>query len=86
MRAIIIAALLLIVACAERAGQDTAAALDPLAERYVRLALALGEYDADYVDAYFGPAEWREQAHANPQDLPEIASRAEELAASVRAI
>lgn len=45
-------------------------ALDDLAERYVRLALELGEYDTDYVDAYLGPAEWREHARENlrPQE------------------
>ena len=33
-----------------------------IAERYVKLVLALGEHDADYVDAYYGPPEWREAA------------------------
>ena len=35
-------------------------ALDQEAERYVRLALELGEYDPDYVDAYLGPSELAE--------------------------
>ena len=30
-----------------------------IAERYVRLVLAIGRHDADYVDAYYGPDEWR---------------------------
>ena len=29
--------------------------MNALAERYVRLVLALGQHDADYVDAYYGP-------------------------------
>ena len=33
-----------------------------IAERYVKLVLALGEHDADTVDAYYGPPEWREAA------------------------
>ena len=37
-------------------------ALDEEAERYVRLALQLGEYDPDYVDAYLGPEEWAQAA------------------------
>ena len=86
MRAMIMIVMLLGTACAEREMQDAAAQFDPLAERYVRLALALGEHDADYVDAYFGPAEWREAARANPQSLAEIASSAAALAAAVRAI
>ncbi|MDP2283930.1 MAG: hypothetical protein Q8L06_07305 [Pseudohongiella sp.] len=40
------------------------AELDALAERYVKLSLAFGEIDSHYVDAYTGPAEWREQARA----------------------
>ena len=35
--------------------------LSEVAERYVKLVLAMGEHDADYVDAYYGPAEWREE-------------------------
>ncbi|MDO8909972.1 MAG: hypothetical protein Q7W55_15915 [Pseudohongiella sp.] len=38
--------------------------LDVIAERYVKLALAFGEIDSHFVDAYTGPAEWREQARA----------------------
>ena len=43
----------------------TSWALDDLAQRYVRLALEFGEYDTDYVDAYLGPEEWREEARRN---------------------
>ena len=34
-------------------------AMDSLAEQYVRLTLALGQHDPDYVDAYYGPPEWK---------------------------
>ena len=30
-----------------------------IAERYVRLVLNIGVYDPDYVDAYYGPEEWK---------------------------
>ena len=33
--------------------------MDTIAEQYVRLTLAVGEHDPDYVDAYYGPPEWR---------------------------
>jgi hypothetical protein len=36
--------------------------MNPLAERYVKLVLAMGQHDADYVDAYYGPPEWRKEA------------------------
>ena len=45
--------------------------LDALAERYVKLALAFGEIDSHFVDAYTGPAEWREQARAMALPLPD---------------
>lgn len=43
----------------------SAFALDDEAERYVKLALELGEYDPDYVDAYLGPDEWAKEAKDN---------------------
>jgi hypothetical protein len=33
--------------------------MDHIAEQYVRLTLAVGQHDADYVDAYYGPPEWK---------------------------
>ncbi len=54
--------------------------MDRLAPDYVRLVLALGEHDADYVDAYYGPPEIREEVRADPPDLDAIAAEAEVLA------
>src|SRR5688572_25613167 len=39
-------------------------AMNAVAESYVRLVLALGTHDADYVDAYYGPPAWRAEAEA----------------------
>lgn len=50
-----------------------------VAERYVKLVLAVGQHDADYVDAYYGPPDWRKEAEAAKVPLPEIATRAEAL-------
>ena len=36
--------------------------MNKVAEQYVRLTLAIGEHDPDYVDAYYGPPEWRAAA------------------------
>lgn len=33
--------------------------LDSLAEAYVKLVLQVGRYNPDYVDAYYGPEEWK---------------------------
>jgi len=50
-----------------------------VAERYVRLVLAVGQHDGDYVDAYYGPPDWRTQAEAQKIALPEIDARAAAL-------
>lgn len=60
--------------------------VDPLrsiAERYVRLVLAVGQHDADYVDAFYGPAEWRQQADASKTPLAMIDSQAATVAADL---
>ncbi|PMQ16660.1 hypothetical protein [Janthinobacterium sp. AD80] len=36
--------------------------LADVAERYVKLVLAMGLHDASYVDAYYGPPAWRQEA------------------------
>lgn len=33
--------------------------LDEVAEKYVKLSLEIGNYDGDYIDAYYGPEEWK---------------------------
>lgn len=51
-------------------------AMDELAAEYVQLVLALGEHDDGYVDAYFGPPEWREAVRAETPSLDDILQRA----------
>jgi hypothetical protein len=46
--------------------------MNALAERYVKLVLAMGLHDADYVDAYYGPPEWRKEVEAAKRPLPDI--------------
>jgi hypothetical protein len=53
--------------------------MDPIAEGYVRLVLSLGQYDASYVDAYYGPPEWKTEAEQARLSLGEIDSGAERL-------
>ena len=50
------------------------------------LALALGVHDEYYVDAYFGPDEWREQAVSAAKSLPDIIAEASSAAANIRAM
>jgi len=39
------------------------------AERYTKLVLSMGEHDPDYVDAYYGPPQWREEVRATKPSL-----------------
>ena len=51
--------------------------LADVAERYVRLVLAMGRHDASYVDAYYGPPAWQEEANAQPRSLRDIQAAAQ---------
>ena len=50
--------------------------LNDLAERYVKLVLALGQHDGDYVDAYYGPEAWRAEAEGRQLTLDQIGAEA----------
>ncbi|HEX9164033.1 MAG TPA: hypothetical protein VF980_20175 [Thermoanaerobaculia bacterium] len=43
--------------------------MNSAAERYVKLVLSMGEHDPDYVDAFYGPQEWREEVRATKPAL-----------------
>jgi len=53
--------------------------LNGIAERYAKLVLAMGEHDPDYVDAYYGPAEWKKHADTERKPLDAIATEAKQL-------
>jgi hypothetical protein len=57
--------------------------MDAVAERYVHLVLALGQHDPDYVDAFYGPAEWKAQAQKEKKSLDAIGTEAAELSATL---
>jgi hypothetical protein len=76
----------LTIAAQAPAAQPAPGRLDAVARDYVRLALELGERDEGYVDAYYGPPEWRVAARANPRNLPALAAAADALAARAEAI
>src|SRR5437660_1111194 len=64
-------------------GAPGADAMNALAERYVHLVLALGQHDPDYVDAFYGPAEWKTQAEKEKKSLDAIGAEAAELSATL---
>jgi hypothetical protein len=91
-RTLIISAAIIAAAagCTSQPRQPDAASiaprLDSISKPYVMLVLAVGKHDADYVDAYYGPPEWRAEADSNPVALPEIATRAASLIAKLDSI
>ena len=58
-------------ACSERKKaiiqSDLELKMNSIAEDYVKLVLNIGQYDADFVDAYYGPEEWRKDLKSNLQ-------------------
>lgn len=87
------AALALAAACAAgddgaggtTATRDSASAMDSIGTRYVHLVLAMGVHDEDYVDAYYGPPEWRTAADQARRPLDAIRADAESLVAALGA-
>jgi hypothetical protein len=55
--------ILVIVSCSEKKNQkqlsDLELKMNGIAEGYVKLVLEVGKYDPLYVDAYYGPKEWK---------------------------
>lgn len=58
--------------------------MNAVAERYVHLVLALGQHDPDYVDAFYGPPEWKTQAEKEKKSLDAIGAEAAELMQKLR--
>jgi hypothetical protein len=81
-----LAGVLAAAACATApAPSDTLPAMNDAARRYVRLVLAVGQHDKDYVDAFYGPAEWRKEAESGKRPLAAIAADAAALIAGLQA-
>lgn len=65
---------------------EQAVSADPfreLALRYVKLVLAVGQHDADFVDAYYGGDALKKEAEAQKVPLPALASEAAALGQAV---
>jgi len=79
----VLCALLLAGCGGERGASSSAdpARLDPIARRYVVLALALGHHDSNFVDAYYGPDSLKAAADAESLSVPQVRAAAESLIA-----
>jgi hypothetical protein len=81
---------LLLVGCTEtETEKESANQLEPsmtlnqVAERYVKLSLSIGHHHKSYVDAYYGPDEWRSD---DKQPLLILLKRAEALVNDIQSI
>ena len=79
MRALAGLLLLLAVACAPKPEPD----LNPLAESYVRLALEVGTHEEGYIDAYYGPPDWKTEAEAHPRTTADLKTALDVLSAQI---
>ena len=60
--------------------------MDEIAESFVKLVLAVGQHDADYVDAYFGPEEWQLEAQESALALEAIRQGAVDALAALKSL
>ena len=77
----LVVALILIHGCAGPgpATPEETGKMDAIAESYVKLVLSVGQLDADYVDAYYGPPAWRTEAEAGVTPSSQLYLRAADL-------
>lgn len=68
----------LLSACASARLPESGAHMNAIAESYVKLVLAVGQHDANYVDAYYGPPQWKAFADSAKVSLDEILRRADQ--------
>jgi hypothetical protein len=80
--------LLLLLAAGAIVGRTAppATPMNTIAEQYVKLVLAVGRHDADYVDAFYGPAEWKAEAARKKIALAEIDATAARLGSDIAAV
>ena len=71
--------LCLVSGCKSSSQPPNPATLDPLARRYVTLALGLGHHDPNYVDAYYGPDSLKTAAAAESLMVAEVRASADSL-------
>ena len=60
-----------------------AIAIGDIADAYIKLTLEAGTHEAEYVDAYYGPAALQEAAKASPRSLAALMAEARALTAAI---
>jgi hypothetical protein len=60
--------------------------MNDIAAQYVRLILDIGQHDADFVDAYYGPKEWQETSKRMNYELTALRDRAEAISVRLKRV
>jgi hypothetical protein len=82
VRRILVSGLALTLAACATAPQGQAG-LEEAARDYVRLVLEIDAHEPGYVDAYYGPPEWREAARKSPRGQAALKREADRLRAAL---
>jgi len=77
MRWIAAAIALALAACTP--AQHAAPTLNAMAESYVRLSLEIGTHEDGYIDAYYGPQQWQDEAKAHARSVEDLKAAADAL-------
>jgi len=80
---IVLSLALLAVSTAGGATPASATSVNEIAEGYVKLVLAMGLHDPDYVDAYYGPQEWKKPEKKPLDTIAREATRLREQLAKI---
>jgi uncharacterized protein YnzC (UPF0291/DUF896 family) len=75
----------ILFSCQQKADVNTV--MNDVAERYVKTVLEIGLYDPLYVDAYYGPEQWKNEVdELKEEQIPstELITRLDELSAKVK--
>lgn len=62
------------------------ATMDDIAEQYVRLMLEIGQHDSDFVDAYYGPEEWRPESKSDSLPADDFITQANNLISQIQSV
>jgi hypothetical protein len=79
-----LAVVLAAVTACNRPREAAPESMNSIAEQYVRLTLQVGQHDPNYVDAYYGPPEWKPSS-SERTSLDELAGRAADALKQVNA-
>ncbi len=84
---IVIASMIVLTSCTNKTEDEK---MNLIAEEYVKLALQVGQYDPNYIDAYYGPESWKpnklteEQKNNFPQK--ELSAKVRKLISQINQI